>query len=112
MSKNFTSKQSEEKKLVAFRGYYVFVNDFVNQLNELIADAEKSYNAIAVLGNPAKIKLEGALMSLRGMKEMLYGLEKYGNLILLPIPEKEDTPNVDTVGEDAIPQTPKLILPS
>lgn len=108
----------EKKGLVevkAYRGYYVFANDFIAMLDELITDAENSKNKISVLGNPAREKLDGALMSMRGMKDMIVTLEKYGDLILLPDPKgKEQKPNVDTVGKEDSPkpEKPKLIIPT
>lgn len=91
------------------RGHFIFANDFIDQINFLLADARKFKAEIGILGNPAYEKLAGVQMALRGMKDMIFNLEKYGDLTVLPDPKKGgDNPNAETVAED---NTPKIILP-
>lgn len=70
----------------AYRGYYVNMDNIIPVITQLLADADERKKKIVIIGNDEKVKLDGAIMSLRALKEALYNLEVFGDLIPQKVP--------------------------
>ena len=79
----------------AYRGYYVNMDNIIPVITQLLIDAEQRKHKIVIIGNDERAKLDGAIMSLHALKEALYNLEVFGDLIPQPDPVKE-VPNVES----------------
>lgn len=89
-------------KVKAYRGYYVSVGEIVDLIEELLTDAGNRRSKIAIIGNPEVHKLDGAVASLKAIKEAMYNLEHYGDLIPQPDPAaKEVEASAKTVESDS-----------
>lgn len=111
-----------EKNFTAYPGYYVNMENVLPVLKQLLADADARRSKIVLVGGGENAKLDGAVMSILAIKEMLFHLEVHGDLIPTPDPLKEvahaaafkavqsqkDAPTI--IGGDA-PITPKEISP-
>lgn len=89
-------------QIKAYRGYYVATGEIVDLIEELLTDAANRRAKIAIIGNPDVHKLDGAVASLRAIKEAMYNLEHYGDLIPQPDPaEKEVEEHAKAVESDS-----------
>lgn len=91
----------------AYRGYYVSVEEIVSLIDDLLTDAEKRRKEICILNNPEIPKLEGAMMSLRAVKESMYRLERFGDLILQPDPVAKEVQDAPKIVDEAGKPIPK-----
>lgn len=92
-------------KVKAYRGYYVATGEIVDLIDQLLEDAGNKRRKITIIGNPDVHKLDGAVASLRAIKEAMYSLEHFGDLV--PQPD----PAVKEVAENAkaVENTSKLV---
>jgi len=74
--------------VVAYPGYYVNMDNILPVIVQLLADAESRRSKIVLVGGGENAKLDGAVMSLLALKEILYNLEVHGDLIPTPDPLK------------------------
>lgn len=107
----------ENKEVVAYRGYYVNMDNIIPILKQLLVDAETRKTKVILVGGE-NIKLDGAIMSIMALKEVLYNLEVYGDLVPLSDPIKEvsnaaahkaveDSKNLPIITEDSKTDLPK-----
>ena len=73
----------------AYPGYYVNVANLLPIIIQLLADAEARRSKIVLVGGGENAKLDGAVMSLLVLKEIIFNLEVHGDLIPTPDPLKE-----------------------
>jgi len=102
-------ENNEKVEVRAYRGYYVNMDNIIPVITQLLADADQRKAKIVIIGNDEKAKLDGAIMSLRALKEALYNLEVFGDLIPQTDPVKEvpdaAVPVKDPV--DVVPESTK-----
>jgi hypothetical protein len=99
----------------AYRGYYVNMDNIIPVITQLLADADLRKKKIVIIGNDERAKLDGAIMSLRALKEALYNLEVFGDLIPQPDPVNEEVAPNEKVADqvpvkdpvDVVPESPK-----
>lgn len=77
-------ENNEKVEVRAYRGYYVNMDNIIPVITQLLVDADQRKAKIVIIGNDEKAKLDGAIMSLRALKEALYNLEVFGDLIPQP----------------------------
>jgi len=82
-------------KVEAYRGNYASVELAVSIIDELLLDAEKNKDKVTE-------KMAGCIMGLRAIKETLYNLSIYGDLIPIAIPS-EEVKDVEKTVEKANP---------
>lgn len=75
--------------VAAYRGYYVNMENILPVLVQLLADAEGRRSKIVLVGGGENAKLDGAVMSILALREILYNLEVFGDLIPMKDPLRE-----------------------
>lgn len=77
---------NEKVEVRAYRGYYVNMDNIIPVIVQLLRDAEDRRGRIIILSGGENAKLDGAVISLLAIKEALYHLEVFGDLIPQTVP--------------------------
>jgi hypothetical protein len=93
----------------AYRGYYVNMDNIVPVLIQLLADAEARRSKIVLIGGGENAKLDGAVMSILALKEALYNLEVFGDLIPQADPIKEVSNAAAHQAVQSLKDAPKIV---